>query len=119
MKAYKTKASAKRAAVTALVKGGLSKEEAAAKFASLGTVNEVEGGFVAEMVKSTRLENILRKSEMEGACGLVWDIASSMPDAKRKDVIAECTKQGVAFYTARTQYQLWKQAGKAATTEEK
>lgn len=38
---------------------------------------------------------------------LVWDIADSMPKASRKDVMAECVRQGVAYGTARTQYQAW------------
>lgn len=33
----------------------------------------------------------------------------SMPEAKRKDVIAACVEEGIAFFTARTQYQKWKQ----------
>lgn len=39
----------------------------------------------------------------------VWAIADSMPEAKRKDVIAACVAEGIAFFTARTQYQKWKQ----------
>lgn len=37
----------------------------------------------------------------------VWDIADSMPKASRKDVMAECVRQGIAYGTARTQYQAW------------
>jgi DNA-directed RNA polymerase subunit M/transcription elongation factor TFIIS len=53
------------------------------------------------------------KSEVSKPCNLVWDIADKMEGAKRKDVIEACVKAGVAFYTARTQYQLWKQATNA------
>jgi uncharacterized protein (DUF779 family) len=48
-------------------------------------------------------------STVESPVKRVWAIADSMPDAKRKDVIAACVEQGIAFYTARTQYQKWKQ----------
>lgn len=46
----------------------------------------------------------------------VWDIADNMTAAaakagqaapKRKDVIEECVRQGIAYGTARTQYQHW------------
>lgn len=48
----------------------------------------------------------------------VWDIAEKMkkanPDARRKDILEACQKAGIAYYTARTQYQLWFQATKAS-----
>lgn len=37
----------------------------------------------------------------------VWHIADSMPKASRKEVMAECVAQGIAYGTARTQYQAW------------
>lgn len=48
---------------------------------------------------------------------LVWAIADDMvasakaanlPVPTRKEVLAECERRGIAFYTARTQYQVWK-----------
>lgn len=52
----------------------------------------------------------------------VWHIADEMkakdPEVRRKDVIAECVRQGVAFYTARTQYQQWLQVQKEMTDRE-
>lgn len=48
-----------------------------------------------------------KASTAKRPCLLVWEIAESMPGAKRKDVIAACVAKGVAFYTARTQYQHW------------
>ena len=52
------------------------------------------------------------KSTVEKPCTVVWDIAEKMtkenPSVRRKDVIAECEAAGVAHYTARTQYQIWK-----------
>lgn len=37
----------------------------------------------------------------------VWDVADSMPGAKRKEVIEACVAAGIAYGTARTQYQHW------------
>lgn len=43
---------------------------------------------------------------------LVWTIADRMSARKggatRGQVLAECQKKGITYYTARTQYQLWK-----------
>lgn len=52
---------------------------------------------------------MLHKSTIESPCYVVWDTADKMSKtgARRKDIINACIKQGVAFYTARTQYQLW------------
>lgn len=58
----------------------------------------------------------LNKSAMSGACSLVWDIAGSMlaanPDVKRKEILLACVERGIAFYTARTQYQKYREACK-------
>lgn len=54
---------------------------------------------------------VTNESTAERPCKLVWHIADEMkaanPEVKRKEVLAECVKRGVAFYTARTQYQQW------------
>jgi len=51
------------------------------------------------------------KSAADRPCKLVWAIADEMfavnPSTRRKEVLAECVNRGVAFYTARTQYQQW------------
>ena len=51
------------------------------------------------------------KSTADRPCKLVWAIADAMfganPDTRRKDVLEACVNRGVAFYTARTQYQQW------------
>lgn len=47
------------------------------------------------------------QSSVKKPCLMVWEVAEAMPGAKRKDVIAACVAKGVAFYTARTQYQHW------------
>lgn len=50
-------------------------------------------------------------STIENPCKRVWHIADEMsaanPEMKRKDVLARCVAEGIAFYTARTQYQQW------------
>lgn len=51
-------------------------------------------------------------STVEKPTRKVWEIADSMPGAKRKDIIAACVEQGIAFFTARTQYQKWMQASR-------
>ena len=55
-----------------------------------------------------------RKSSIESPCFVVWDTAEKMlkkdPEARRKDIIAACVGKGVAYYTARTQFQLFKQS---------
>ncbi len=51
-------------------------------------------------------------STIDGPCFTVWAMADDMPEAKRGEVIAACQKVGVAFYTARTQYQKWSKARK-------
>lgn len=66
--------------------------------------------------KSTPVRAVNETSTVEKPTKRVWDIADEMvakdPDVRRKDVIAECQARGVAFYTARTQYQLWFKARK-------
>lgn len=48
-----------------------------------------------------------RISTTEKPTKKVWVIADSMPGAKRKEVIEACVAQGIAYGTARTQYQHW------------
>ena len=54
---------------------------------------------------------VKHKSDIERPTKTVWHIADEMstanPQVRRKDVIAECVNRGIAFYTARTQYQQW------------
>lgn len=68
--------------------------------------------------QSTKKEVVmLRKSTIESPSKRVWEIADQMkaanPNVRRKDVIAACVEQGIAYYTARTQYQLWFKANRA------
>ncbi len=58
-----------------------------------------------------------RKSTVASPVRQVWAIADSIPGAKRKDIVAACVEQGIAFFTARTQYQKWNQARRAETAQ--
>jgi hypothetical protein len=40
---------------------------------------------------------------------LVWHLMDLDPDVRRKDALAYLTSCGIAVFTARTQYQLWRQ----------
>lgn len=53
-------------------------------------------------------------SEIESPCRVVWEIAESMPGARRKDVLEACVKAGIAYNTARTQYQRYTTALKSS-----
>lgn len=62
-------------------------------------------------------KEVRRASEVIRPTKMVWAIADRMVDAAkaeglpaptRKEVMAECEKIGIAFFTARTQYQVWK-----------
>lgn len=68
-----------------------------------------EFGPEIKKVKTKRVYN--NSSSVKSPCQVVWSIAESMgPESKRKDVLIECEKQGVTYYTARTQYQKYKEA---------
>lgn len=58
---------------------------------------------------------VVHASKIDSPCKRVWELAASMPDSSRKDVIAACVEQGIATATARTQYQRWYRAGKPDT----
>lgn len=50
-------------------------------------------------------KSLPRKSITTNPVKMVWDIADRMWGQRRKDIIEECVKQGIAYNTARTQYQ--------------
>lgn len=58
---------------------------------------------------------LVRTSTIEKPCKQVWHIACAMLEEvggdlsklRRKDVLTRCVASGIAFYTARTQYQMW------------
>lgn len=63
---------------------------------------------------------ILRKSTKKNPVQVSWDMFDNLRakaiekgnTLRRKDAIAYAVKHGIAFYTARTQYQSWKTANK-------
>lgn len=57
---------------------------------------------------------VTRKSTVKNPVQRVWEICEEMRSSRRKEVIAKCVDEGIAFYTARTQYQQWKAAGKSS-----
>lgn len=82
--------------------------------ASLGTKKEVYDAMVASADLPD--PSLRGKSTIDSPVATVWDIADQMitqarangeEPARRKDVLEAAQKMGVAFYTARTQYQAW------------
>lgn len=62
----------------------------------------------AETAAATKGSTYIHEvSSFKGATKKVWAIADAMIEATRKEVIEECRRQGVAYGTARTQYQAW------------
>ncbi len=51
-------------------------------------------------------------TKKSGPVARVWQLASSMPRAARKDVVAACVNAGVNIHTAKTQYQRWSHRNK-------
>jgi len=104
MKLYTIKSSAHRAAK----KAGFEKDQY--------EIIEIDGNFGW---KPKAKPGIKRKSDIERPTKAVWHIADEMsaadPQVRRKDVIAECVRRGIAFYTARTQYQQWLAAKRGTT----
>jgi len=64
-----------------------------------------------ETPKDDTPKEIVHASSVERPCKLVWHIADelkiSRPNARRAEILAECVSRGVAYFTARTQYQQW------------
>lgn len=76
------------------------------------------------MIASASLPDLsLRgRSQIQAPVSAVWELADEMvagaadgKKARRKDVVAAAVAQGIAFYTARTQYQAWFQASHRGT----
>lgn len=64
-----------------------------------------EGRFVI-VLKDTK-PRLLRRSRFTGAVNAAHALFDANPDLKRKDAVALAVENGIAFYTARTQYQAW------------
>lgn len=101
MTTYTAKSSAVRAA----------KREMEKNSAIIGySVAQLEDGkWVADLQMAPLGDVIMgqRFSTVERPCDLVHGIARKMADSSRKEVIAACVAAGVAYNTARTQYQRW------------
>jgi hypothetical protein len=101
------------------------------------------GGFPGQVVKSTEINfevqktqhvefkipkapelgafgkvatEVTHESTIERPCKAVWAIAENMKGQKRGVVLAACVEAGIAYYTARTQYQSWLQIQKEMAT---
>lgn len=74
-------------------------------------LNEEAAQAIEAPAKGKVKPEVKHKSDIERPTKTVWHIADEMsaanPQVRRKDVIAECVRRGIAFYTARTQYQQW------------
>ena len=74
-------------------------------------LNEEATQAIEAPAKDKAKPEVKHKSDIERPTKTVWHIADEMsaanPQVRRKDVIAECVRRGIAFYTARTQYQQW------------
>lgn len=74
-------------------------------------LNEEAAQAIEATAKGKAKPEVKHKSDIERPTKTVWHIADEMvaanPQVRRKDVIAECVRRGIAFYTARTQYQQW------------
>lgn len=109
------------ALVTVKAAGGKEISDAiiAAGFPAHLHVEAVAPAEEQEPPKAETVENHTEKTDgyiketsvVKGACALVHEIAAHMhanhPAVKKADVIEECRKVGIAFGTARTQYQKW------------
>lgn len=60
------------------------------------------------MIKQNK---ITRVSASKSPVKLAWEIYNRNPKLQRKDAINLAISKGIAFYTARTQYQAWRTAG--------
>jgi len=71
-----------------------------------------KGEFFIKPTQTPR--NILRKSKIESPCGHVWAVAPKLYEKglKRGQIIDQLIDDGIAYHTAKTQYQLWYSAYK-------
>lgn len=63
--------------------------------------------------KGEPTRHYVNKSTVDGAVAMSHEIYNANPDARRKDAIQLAVDAGIAFYTARTQYQKWFKAQKS------
>lgn len=67
--------------------------------------------------KPSLAEGHLRKSKRTGPVAVVHDFMDENPKMRRCDAIRALEKKGVAFYTARTQFQVWFKERKEAAAK--
>ncbi len=101
----------------------LVKEEPVTLGSPLTNPVEMSNQPAPEVAKKPKVKvEITSESTVERPCKLVYQIADEMlesrPGAKRKEVLAECVSRGIAYYTARTQYQQWLQVRKEMAERE-
>ncbi len=124
MKTYKAKSSVKRAIVksfgTKVFEAGSVEEQANGEWMFIPAPEVVETPKVEEEKNMVQVE--INQSTIGKPCSQVWEIAIEMnekaeeqglPAPARKAVIEACVDTGIAFNTARTQYQAWFKASKA------
>lgn len=113
MKFYSTKANAKRAAKKLghnnfeLIQGS---NGWAVQVVTI-TVEEMVGYNPQLLLPAPKL-NFLIKSSVDNPVKMVWEIADKMWGERRKDIIQKCVDLGIAYNTARTQYQAFYQVKK-------
>lgn len=54
-------------------------------------------------------------SSIKSPCKMVWEICEQMKGERRGVVLAKCVESGIAYNTARTQYQQWLVASRGET----
>jgi hypothetical protein len=110
---YEGRAAARTAKATGLAGKIVSLKEITFEIAAPIEDTPIEDTSIEPKTKTkTEPKTIENHSTVEKPCRLVWDLADAMVGARRKDVIAAAESKGVAYYTARTQYQLWAQVQK-------
>lgn len=63
----------------------------------------------AKLIASGKIRH---KSKTKGSVNLAWELFSKHRHLSRAECLKLADKAGIAFYTARTQYQAWRSAGK-------
>lgn len=90
---------AKSSVVRAIKAAGLNPEDYTIDFDGNGKYTAVPKKEAAKKESAAKPRN--------GNCAAVWEIADSVPGARRKDVVNACVQAGIPLGTAKTQYQHW------------
>lgn len=100
-----TKTASKTSAKKVATNKAAPSKKAPAKKTKKAPVKPVAAGTYAEMAAAST-----GPSKVENPVAAMWNLCDQMVDSKRKDVIARAVAEGISYYTARTQYQLWRTA---------